>query len=193
MAEYYQRLQDQYADLVQIIHNERYADSGSMYSLFLAKSAVEGPFLLLESDLVYEQRALSVLLNDAAPNVLLVSGRTEAGDEFYVEATEGFLKNASKDRKALAGTVIGEWVGITKLSRSFFLEMSRHAEKILRDRLRLDYEDSLIATASSVPVRCELVEDLLWSEIDNEAQLLRVIDGIYPLILARDGTKWRDL
>jgi 2-aminoethylphosphonate-pyruvate transaminase len=181
-------LQSQYADLIQLVHNDRHADSGSMYSLFLAKNAVDGPFVLLESDLVYEQRALSALLDDAAPNLLLVSGRTDVGDEFYVEAVDGFLRDASKDREALLGAVIGEWVGIAKLSEVFFGEMVRHAEEILQNRLRLDYEESLVATARSVPVRCKLIEDLLWSEIDNEAQLSRVRDIVYPSILARDGS-----
>lgn len=65
--------------------------------------------------------------------------------------------------------------------------MIQHAEEIFPHRLKLDYEDSLVAAASNVPVRCKLVEDLVWSEIDNEAQLLRVRERIYPLILARDG------
>ena len=186
MAEYYDRLQGQYAHLIQLVHNDCYADSGSMYSLFLARNAINGPILLLESDLVYEQRALSVLTNDAAPNLLLVSGTTHAGDECYVEANDGFLKNAAKDRKALVGTVIGEWVGVTKLSEACLREMIQHAEEIFHHRLRLDYEDSLVAAARHVPVRCKLVEDLVWSEIDNEEQLLRVRERINPLILERD-------
>jgi choline kinase len=186
MARCYERLQGQYADLIQLVHNDRYADLGSMYSLFIARKEIDDSFLLLESDLIYEQRALSVLINDEAPNVLLVSGRTGAGDEYYVEATGGFLKNASKDRSVL-GAVVGEWVGIAKLSAIFLGRMVQHAEGIFQNRLAVDYEDSLVAAASNIPVRCKLIEDLAWSEIDNEAQLTRARDSIYPLILSRDG------
>ena len=188
MAEHYEKLQGQYADLVQLVHNDRYADSGSMYSLFLARHAVECPFLLLESDLVYEQRALSVLLNDAASNVLLVSSTTGAGDEIYVAATDGLLKSAAKDRGALSGTASGEWVGISKLSEICFMNMIHFAEKTFPDRLLLDYEEALVAAARNTPVRCNLVNDLIWSEIDNETQLFRVRSHIYPLIMARDGS-----
>jgi choline kinase len=187
MAEYYERLQSRYPGLIRLVHNDQYADSGSMYSLFLARGAVEYPFLLIESDLIYEQRALDVLLNNSSPDVLLVSGTTEAGDEVYVTAVDGFLKDAGKVRTALRGPSIGEWVGITKLSEICFTEMLRRAQQGFRYDLHLDYENTLVAAASTVPIRCHLVDNLLWSEIDNELQLLRARERIYPLILARDG------
>ena len=61
-----------------------FADSGSMYSLYCARERwLHGPFLLLESDLVYEPRALRVLLERPAADAILLSGPTGAGDEVY--------------------------------------------------------------------------------------------------------------
>ncbi len=57
-AGHYDELAQRRAGLVRVVHNPRYADSGSMYSLWCARDLVHGPFLLLESDLVYEPRAL---------------------------------------------------------------------------------------------------------------------------------------
>ena len=42
-----------------------FAASGSMYSLYCARTAVQGDYLLLESDLIYEPRALDELLAPA--------------------------------------------------------------------------------------------------------------------------------
>ena len=61
LAEEYEALADVYP-YVRTVHNPSYADSGSMYSLYCARDAITGPFLLLESELLYENRALSTLL-----------------------------------------------------------------------------------------------------------------------------------
>ncbi|HEX6882207.1 MAG TPA: NTP transferase domain-containing protein, partial [Planctomycetota bacterium] len=85
--------------LVTTVHNPRYAESGSLYSLWCAREQIaEGDFLLLESDIVYERRALRALLDHPAPDLLLVSEPTGARDEVWVEARDGKLVNMSKDR-----------------------------------------------------------------------------------------------
>ena len=61
-ADFYRSLADSMPAAINCVHNPEYADSGSMYSLYLAREQVDGDFLLLESDLIYEQRALSVVL-----------------------------------------------------------------------------------------------------------------------------------
>src|ERR1700733_8601215 len=50
LAEYYEELKKDYPE-IRTVRNERYADSGSMYSLWCARDLPAVPFLLLESDL----------------------------------------------------------------------------------------------------------------------------------------------
>jgi choline kinase len=51
----------------------------------------------------------------------------------------------------------------------------------------VDYEtDCLVAAAQVVPVNCHVVEDLVWVEIDDERQLIRARDTVYPAILQRE-------
>jgi choline kinase len=171
---------------IEIVHNERYADSGSMYSLYVARESVSGEFLLLESDLIYESRALDVL-RAHAPEALLVSGPTRSGDEVYVEASGERLTGLSKRRAELTGKVIGELVGISRLSRECLQAMCVHAEGVFRDSLKLEYEQALVAAAREIPVACPLVPDLAWTEIDDARHLERARSLVYPLILERDG------
>ena len=94
-----------------------------MYSLWCARDRIKGSFLLLESDLIYEQRALDILLTGPAEAILL-SGTTLAGDEVYVE-TEGEGHNSrlyamSKDAGALGADPAGELVGISLISPELF-------------------------------------------------------------------------
>ena len=171
---------------IELVHNERYADSGSMYSLYLARDSVRGEFLLLESDLIYESRALDIL-RAHAPEALLVSGPTASGDEVYVEASGERLTGLSKRRAELTGEVIGELVGISRLSPACLGVMCAHAEPMFRDTLRVEYEQALVAAAREMPVACPLVPDLAWAEIDDAQHLERARSRVFPRILERDG------
>ena len=73
LAEHYVELGTRYPGTIRLVHNSAFATTGSMHSLAVAQQCVDGDFLLLDSDLIYEQRALTEILADPAPNVLLVS------------------------------------------------------------------------------------------------------------------------
>ena len=173
---------------IELVHNERYADSGSMYSLYLAREAVRGEFLLLESDLIYERRALDTLGAHSA-NALLVSGPTQSGDEVHVEAHAGRLTGLSKRREALKGEVIGELVGLTRLSSACLQAMCAHAARVFGETLKLEYEQALVAAAREIAVACPVVADLAWAEIDDEQHLARAQTRVFPSILQRDAAQ----
>jgi 2-aminoethylphosphonate-pyruvate transaminase len=188
LAGFYEGLRQRFPDRVETVHNPRYADSGSMYSLYLAGDRLGEDFLLLESDLIYEQRALTTLQAAAGPDVILLSGFTGAGDEVYVESREGFLVQMSKRRGALGAEPVGELVGISRISRRLYARMREFFEPRLGRDLNLDYEtDCLVGVAPQAAIRCHVVPDLLWAEIDDEAHLERARREVYPRILERDG------
>ncbi len=186
-AEFYEQLAAEFGETVTTVHNPDYARSGSMYSLYLARERLDGPFLLLESDLIYEQRALTELLAFPRENAILLSGRTDSGDEVYVEAEGGRMIAMSKDRRSLGENIAGELVGISKISPALFAEMCACAERTFATTLQMDYETgALVEAARSQPVYCHRVPDLLWAEIDDAAHLARAKKRIYPAIQARE-------
>lgn len=188
-AGHYEALAADSGGLVRTVHNARFADSGSMYSLYCARELASGPFLLLESDLVYEPRALAVLLAHPGPDALLVSGPTGAGDEVWVAVRDGCLVDMSKRREALVGEVAGELVGITRVSTDLYREMLAIAEMAFRDSLRFDYEtDCLVRAAARRPIACPVIPDLVWGEIDDPSHLRRVRESVYPAVAARFDT-----
>jgi 2-aminoethylphosphonate-pyruvate transaminase len=187
-AEQYEALKDQYPNSIRFAHNPYYAESGSMFSLSCARDHVDGPFLLLESDLVYERRALTACLEHQDENLLLCSGFSNSSDECYVETRGGHLVAISKDRDDLKGDVHGEMVGISKISKSLFCAMLNVAEQRFQSTRHMDYEtECLVAAARDVPVACVVVEDLLWCEIDDETHLERAKEAIYPRVQASDA------
>jgi 2-aminoethylphosphonate-pyruvate transaminase len=186
-AAHYEGLARRYPDLVRTVHNSQFARSGSLYSLWLAGRLTAGPFLLLESDLVYEPRALRRLLDEPAPDAVLLSGATGAGDEVWVETHEGRLSAMSKDRARLGPEVAGELVGISRISAELFALMQRRAERAFARTLQLDYEtDGLVQAARERAIACPAIQDLLWGEIDDPAHLARVRSHVYPAVAQLD-------
>lgn len=185
--EAYDKLAGASRGFVSTVHNPRYRDSGSMYSLYCAKDEIDGDFLLLESDLIYEQDALRSALEFPKDNCLLLSGFTKSGDEVYVQQDERGLVAMSKDRSQL-GEVSGELVGITRISTTLFSHMLAVAEDAFENDLYCDYEtDCLVTTAARYPVYCHLVPGLAWAEIDDAAHLERARSIVYPEIARRDA------
>lgn len=184
---HYRALAGHLGKVIELVHNPLFAESGSMYSLYAAREVLAGrDFLLLESDLTYEQRSLSAMLDHPAADVLLCSGPTESGDEVYVETDGSRLVNVSKHRPDLGPTVIGELVGITRVSAPLYHSMLASAEAHFRHSLHMEYEIALVAAGCERPVECLLVVDLLWAEIDDAKHLERASQRIYPRIVARD-------
>jgi len=189
LSRFYDDLGQAYGGLVQTVHNPEFADSGSMYSLYLLRDLLDEDFLLLESDLIYEQRALDTLQAAEQDNAVLLSGFTGSGDEVFVETRAGLLVNMSKQRTRLGGQAAGELVGISRISQPLFALMVDYAAAGFSKTLHLDYEtDCLVGVSRESAIHCPVVGDLLWSEIDDAAHLARARDTIYPKIRALDAS-----
>lgn len=187
LAEHYEGLQERYRQIVQLVHNPHFAESGTLYSLHCARDCVDEPFLLLESDLVYERLALTTCLDSPCDNVLLMAGLSNTSDECFVETRNGQLLGISKNRASLGAEVRGEMVGICKISRSLFGTLLEIARPRFQTTRHLNYEvDGLVPELHDVPVECVLVEDLVWCEIDDETHYTRARDEIYPLVQRGD-------
>ena len=162
-------------DAITTHFNEKFSDSGSLYSLYCARDWIKGEFLLLESDLVYETRAINTICDTPQQNVILLSGTTESGDEVYVETQEKQLKNMSKKRDSLnMQNILGEFVGINKLGLTAYQKLIHLLET---DNTLLEngnYEENgLVELSKYTPVYCLKIPDLLWCEIDNLDHLER--------------------
>lgn len=186
LSEHYDALAARCGPLVRTVHNPQFAESGSMYSLWCAREAVRGPYLLLESDLIYEPRALAHLMAEPSADAILLSGPTQAGDEVYVETRNGCLVAMSKDRATLGPDVAGELVGICKISTPLHDLMNSIAARAFDQSLRFDYEtDCLVAAARLRPIACPVLADLAWAEIDDPSHLARARQTVYPEIMRR--------
>ena len=93
--------------------------------------------------------------------------------EVYVEGEGDSVKGISKDRKVL-GSIVGEFVGISRLSFDFYMSLVNKAEKVFDSDLMINYDtDGFITLAKKGSLKYLKIENLLWSEIDTGFQLER--------------------
>lgn len=176
MSDFYDKLKVEYPE-IETVKNDIYANSGSMYSFYAARTLIDDGFLLLESDLIYDVSALEVLQKDRRENIILLSGKTGSGDEVYVETSDNRIRNLSKKREELQ-SVTGELVGISKFSLPMYGKLIENAERMFADSLKVEYEQCIVETAADQTIEYLLMENLLWAEIDNEDHLKRAKEVI---------------
>ncbi|NLY75095.1 MAG: phosphocholine cytidylyltransferase family protein [Firmicutes bacterium] len=181
-AEHYDRFARNYSGTVVCVRNEKYAETGSMFTLYNMKDFIDDGFLLLESDLLYDRRGLTILQELTEPDVILASGRTDSNDEVFIEAdSNGNLVKMSKNSADLK-SIFGELVGITKISYPTFQKMCRFAAKEFSIQPKLDYEYALVGISGSTKILVKKIEDFVWCEIDDETHLQRAEGYIFPKI-----------
>ena len=186
LAEAYERLALKYPQ-IECVRNDRYEHTGSMYTLYRMRDHIADDFLLIESDLIYEKRALDLLIGHRSPDVVLAGDLTGSGDEVFVETDEhGRLVNMSKKREQL-GKVDAEFVGITKLSRSAFQAMCEYASDRFDREPKLDYEYALVGAAKNANIVVHKLPRFAWCESDDEHNLFRAKHYIYPVIRALEA------
>jgi len=169
---------------VSTVRSHAYATTGSMYTLWNMREAIDRPFILLESDLLYEPRAIEVLLDDPRPDIVLASDATRSGDEVFIETDDqGDLVEMSKDPSAL-GRIDAELVGISKISLETYRAMCAVMEARIESQPRLDYETALVEVGRRRPIPVMRVDGLAWCEIDDANHLQRAQEAILPRIEA---------
>lgn len=173
-SEYYVRLSQQ-DPAIRTCFNPHYHCYGSLYSLYSARHFVTQDFLFLESDIIYEARAIHAVLNDPHPNIVLLSGDTFSGDEVYVETQGTQLVRMSKHKNSLqCENIYGELVGINKINFDDYQQLMLTFENNVSVLQTGHYEEhGLVEMAKTRNVFCLKIADLAWSEIDHAEHLAR--------------------
>lgn len=168
---------------LKLVYNDRYKWTGTMHSLVLAENYVEGNFLLIESDMVFEERALSYLLEDKNKNSLLVTSESGSGDEALVEIRSGEVFRISKDIHQL-NKIDGEFIGISKISVEAYKNLIEDYK--YNKNPYLNYEYALLNIRGEHHLGYTKIDDLVWSEIDNLNHYKNLKYTIYPKLQRKE-------
>ena len=169
--ECYEALMEKYPQ-IECVFSPRFADTNSMYTLWNCQSVVgEDDFLLLESDLVFERKAISSLIDCPYGSAMLITPVTKFQDQYYVQMNENCeLVNCSVNKDEI--TPSGELVGIHKIDNSFYRILCSEYEKVMAEKPKLGYEFQLLDVSLRItPMNVLKIDDLQWYEIDDMRDL----------------------
>ena len=185
-SHYFDQLRDSYNE-ISTLKNPIFADSGSMYTLYLLRQKISGPFLLLESDLLYEEDALHQLLKDKKDDIILASDATQSGDEVYVQSSKDRLLQKMSKESAELDYISGELVGISKLSERTLTKMMGYVCSAFdQGNFHVHYEDALVGISQESQLFVKVIKDLAWCEIDDADHLKRATSVVLPKMITRD-------
>ena len=121
---------EQYGNAIRVrfIHNDIFASTNNIYSLWLARPAVEGEeILLLDSDLLFDPQIVTRILSYNVPNVLTLIQHELGEEEMKVVTTDSIILEISKTCDP--SKAAGESLGIEKMSpaytRALYAELDR--------------------------------------------------------------------
>ena len=170
---------------INIVYNARYKWTGTMCSLSLAKEFIHGDFLLVENDLVFEERTLKYLVENSSRDCILITNETGSGDEAFVEINNGFIYKISKDIHQL-NKIDGEMIGLSKISYEVFKLMLEEFKT--NKNPYLNYEYLLMDIGRNYNIGYTKIDDLVWAEIDNLDQYNHVKKVVLPRMKRKELT-----
>jgi len=125
--------------IVEYIYNEKYQSTNNIYSLWMTKEKViDGDFILLDSDILFDHRIIKQLLDSEYDNCLAVKSGFELGEEEIKVTinTKGCITEISKtvDPK----TAIGESIGIEKFSNNYVKQLFQILDDMIVNKKQVD-------------------------------------------------------
>jgi choline kinase len=177
---------------IHFVENARFAQTNSLYSLWLARSVLSGGFLVMNCDVLFHPQLLADLLTCRHDDALIVSprgdGATYGAEEMKVRVRRGLIVDISKEMDPAEAD--GENVGIGRFSAAgadlLIGEMDR---LIAGGRLREWAPRAFQAFAVARPLHAVSTRGFPWIEIDFPEDYRCAASDILPLI---DGAPLRD-
>ena len=168
---------------ITFVDNVEFANTSSLYSLWLARDFLNEGFVVLNSDVLFHRQLLIDLIESSHPDALLVSyvdKETPLGaEEMKVKVKDELVVDISKEMDPFDAD--GENVGIVKFSAG-------------GAKLLIEYMDQLICNGGATewapraflefsrhhPLHALSTRGLPWIEIDFPEDYERAVDDIFP-------------
>jgi choline kinase len=169
-------------DRAETLVNERYAETNSLYSLWLARKWIKGPFVLLNCDLFFDPQILEQVLEESG-NVLAYDSTSSRGrEQTKVAIKQRRVADLGKDLPASSAR--GESLGLLKFDEEGARAMVQTADALVsRDK----QEDAWVieatrAVCAQVPIYGVNVAGQAWAEIDFPYDLDVARREVWPAI-----------
>ncbi len=165
---------------------------GNLLSLWATHKLVETePFLLMDADVLCDERLVQRLLESPRANCFLLDRESVEGEEEMVAAAKaGRVMRFGRGLRAREFDVTGESVGFFKFSaegsRAMFAKMKEYLD---RQNVDAHYDDALAEILGDVNFGYEDITGLPWIEVDFEEDARRAEREILPRIVGASSQR----
>ena len=165
------------------VMNSKFAQTNSLYSLWLAQQSIQGPFMLMNCDVLAHPDVFWRLVKTKGNALAYDSGSGFDDEHMKVQISDGRLQTMSKQLPQ--SQVSGENVGILKFNKERSKLLFKEADRII-DSGRLDAwaPTAVSGIANRTTIKCVDVSDLPWVEIDFAEDHLVAEYKVWPAIIA---------
>jgi choline kinase len=155
------------------VRNEEYASTNNAYSLWTARAAVPGAFMLLDADLLFEPAVLAAVLAAQGEAVLAVDRRPDLGEEEMKVLLGPDVSVTAVNKTMDPAQAIGESVGVARFSADAARALWDRLDAQVRAGQRNVYYELAFEQmiAAGWRYRVADVSGLLCMEIDTPADL----------------------
>jgi choline kinase len=172
---------------VEYLVNERFRETNSLYSLWMAREWVKGPFVLLNADLFFHPEVLSRLLEDPG-NVLAYDSTSSRGREQTKVAIQG-RKVIDLGKDLPPASARGESLGLLKFEADGAKAMLDVASELIgQGQEKAWVIEATRAVCKMVPLYGVNVAGLPWTEVDFPHDLEQARSEVWPSIWK---SRWR--
>ena len=175
---------EKFPDLgVEYIHNEQYSSTNNIYSLWLAKASVgTRDFLLLDSDILFDQALITLLLADDSPDSLALN-RHPLGEEEMKVVVDANGRVTEISKTCRLDTAAGESIGIEKISAAYAQSLFKELDVMIEEekQVNLFYEHAFERL---------ILKGQTFKAVDTTAIFSMEIDTVEDYIEAQTKRKW---
>jgi choline kinase len=172
---------------VEYIENTRYSETNSLYSLWLARDWIKGPFVLLNCDLLFHPEILDRLMSNGGNALAFDSTSTRGKEQTKVAVREGNVIDLGKDlrpeltRGESLGLIIFDAVGTHALFSRAHALIEHGAENSW-------VIEAVRSACTEVEVQALNVAGSPWVEIDFPNDFQRAQREVWPAI---ERSRWK--
>jgi choline kinase len=183
-----ERIRRQCPSQISIVMNSRFAETSSLYSLWLAREHLRDGFVVLNCDVLFHPRLLTKLISSPFHDALLVElvdkNANHLGDEeMKVKVANGLVVDIRKDLNPAEAD--GENVGMVKFSSAGARELVKEMDALISRGFEREWAPRAFREfASRFPLHAISTGDLPWIEIDFPEDYRNAQEEIFPKITA---------
>jgi choline kinase len=163
------------------VENTRYRETNSLYSLWLARAWVKGPFVLMNCDLLFHPDILNRLLRGHGNILTYDSTSTRGLEQTKVAVAGGRVIDLGKDLPAEAAR--GESLGLLRFDEEGARALFKRAAYLVEHGEEKSWViEGVRSACSEIAIRALNIAGRPWAEIDFPGDLERARKEVWPAI-----------